>query len=74
MSDSTNEFTHLSGSDLPRMVDISEKTVTERKAVAVARVYLGAELAELVRVSGNTKKSVSREEKIPKKMRLFPLM
>ena len=56
MSDSTNEFTHLSGSDLPRMVDISEKTVTERKAVAVARVHLGAELAELLRVSGRTKK------------------
>ena len=50
MSDSTNEFTHLSGSDLPRMIDISEKTVTERKAVAVARVHLGAELAELLRV------------------------
>ena len=56
MSDSTNEFTHLSRSDLPRMVDISEKNVTERKAVAMARVHLGAELAELLRVTGSTKK------------------
>ena len=42
MPDSKNEFTHLSVNDQPRMVDISEKSVTERKAVAVARVHLGA--------------------------------
>ncbi len=45
MPDSKNEFTHLSVNDQPRMVDISEKSVTERKAVAVARVHLGTELA-----------------------------
>ena len=56
MTDSSNEFTHLSGNDLPRMVDISEKTVTERTAVAVARVNLGVELAKLLRDTGSTKK------------------
>ena len=56
MSDSKKEFTHLSVNDQPRMVDISEKSVTERKAVAVARVRLGTELAELLKDTGNTKK------------------
>ena len=56
MSDSKNEFTHLSVNDQPRMVDISEKSVTERKAVAVARVHLGAELAALLKDTGSTKK------------------
>ena len=56
MSDSKNEFTHLSVNDQPRMVDISEKYVTERKAVAVARVHLGAELAALLKDTGSTKK------------------
>jgi Molybdenum cofactor biosynthesis enzyme len=56
MPDSKNEFTHLSVNDQPRMVDISEKSVTERKAVAVARVHLGAELAALLKDTGSTKK------------------
>ena len=56
MTDSKNEFTHLSVNDHPRMVDISEKSVTERKAVAVARVHLGAELAALLKDTGSTKK------------------
>ena len=56
MPDSKNEFTHLSVNDQPRMVDISEKSVTERKAVAVARVHLGAELAVLLKDTGSTKK------------------
>ena len=56
MSDSKNEFTHLSVNDQPRMVDISEKSVTERKAVAIARVHLGAELAVLLKDTGSTKK------------------
>ena len=56
MPDSKNEFTHLSVNDHPRMVDISEKSVTERKAVAVARVHLGAELAALLKDTGSTKK------------------
>jgi len=56
MPDSKNEFTHLSVNDQPRMVDISEKSVTERKAVAVARVHLGSELAALLKDTGSTKK------------------
>jgi len=46
----------LSGGDVPRMVDISAKSVTERTAVAEARVHLGRELAELLKESGSTKK------------------
>ncbi len=38
------------------MVDISEKSMTERKAVAVARVHLGTELAALLKDTGSTKK------------------
>jgi GTP cyclohydrolase subunit MoaC len=34
----------------------TEKSVTERKAVAVARVHLGAELAALLKDTGSTKK------------------
>ena len=56
MFDSKKEFTHLSVKDQPRMVDISEKSVTERKAVAMARVYLGAELSALLKDTGSTKK------------------
>ena len=47
MTEAKPEFTHLSGGDQPRMVDISEKNITERTAVAVARVHLGHELSEL---------------------------
>lgn len=56
MSDTKKEFTHLTGGDVPRMVDISEKSVTQRTAVAVARVNLGNELSKLLKVSGSTKK------------------
>jgi len=56
MPDFKNEFTHLSVNDQPRMVDISEKSMTERKAVAVARVHLGTELAALLKDTGSTKK------------------
>ena len=38
------------------MVDVSDKSVTERKAVAMARIHLGHELAELLKKSGSTKK------------------
>ena len=38
------------------MVDISEKNITERTAVALARVHLGHELSELLKESGSTKK------------------
>ncbi|MEE3266648.1 MAG: cyclic pyranopterin monophosphate synthase MoaC [SAR324 cluster bacterium] len=56
MTETRPEFTHLSGGDQPRMVDISEKNITERTAVAVARVHLGHELSELLKESGSTKK------------------
>jgi len=56
MTEAKPEFTHLSGGDVPRMVDISAKNVTERTAVAVARVHLGEELSELLKESGSTKK------------------
>ena len=42
--------------DQPRMVDVSEKAVTLRTAVAEALVWLGPELTELLKDSGKTKK------------------
>ena len=56
MTEDKPEFTHLSGGDVPRMVDISAKNVTERTAVAVARIHLGHELSALLKESGSTKK------------------
>ena len=56
MADSKKEFTHLSRGDVPRMIDISEKSVTQRTAVAEARVFLGRELSEILKESGSTKK------------------
>lgn len=51
-----SEFTHLSESDLPKMVDVSEKIPTSRTAIAVSKVFLGAELAKLLQETGSTKK------------------
>ena len=56
MSETENRFTHLGEDDQPRMVDVSEKAVTPRTAVAEALVWLGPELAELLKDSGKTKK------------------
>ena len=56
MSETENRFTHLGENDQPRMVDVSEKAVTARTAVAEALVWLGPELAELLKDSGKTKK------------------
>ena len=56
MSNNKKEFSHLSKDDLPRMVDISEKSKTDRKAISMARVHLGKELAELLKKTKNTKK------------------
>lgn len=52
----STEFTHLSESDHPRMVDISAKSITERKAMAQAVIRLGDELYELLRETGSTSK------------------
>ena len=56
MNNTSREFTHIRKNDFPRMVDVSDKSVTERKAVAMARVHLGHDLAELLKISGSTKK------------------
>ena len=56
MTEDKPEFTHLSRGDQARMVDISEKNITERTAVALARVHLGHELSQLLKESGSTKK------------------
>ena len=49
MNNTSKEFTHIRKNDLPSMVDVSDKSVTERKAVAMARIHLGHELAELLK-------------------------
>ncbi len=56
MSNKKKIFSHISKEDLPRMVDISEKSKTDRKAVSLARVHLGKELAELLKKTKSTKK------------------
>jgi cyclic pyranopterin monophosphate synthase len=48
-------LTHLDRSGRPRMVDVSEKPATARRAVAEAFVALGAETLSLV-IDGNTTK------------------
>lgn len=50
------EFTHLSEKDMPRMVDISGKSLSDRKAVSMAHVHLGEELADKLKKTQNTKK------------------
>ncbi len=56
MNNTSKEFTHIKKNNFPSMVDVSEKSVTERKAVAMARIHLGQELSELLKKTGNTKK------------------
>ncbi|MBG56111.1 MAG: cyclic pyranopterin monophosphate synthase MoaC [Deltaproteobacteria bacterium] len=56
MNNTSKGFTHIKKNDLPNMVDVSDKSVTERKAVAMARIHLGNELAELLKELGRTKK------------------
>ena len=46
------DFTHLDNREHPRMVDVSHKAITERKAVAQAVVRLGEELFELLKEEG----------------------
>ena len=54
MNSNSKKFTHIRKNDLPSMVDVSDKSVTERKAVAIARIHLGHELTELLKNSGST--------------------
>jgi cyclic pyranopterin monophosphate synthase len=49
------KLTHLSGSGEARMVDVSDKAVTERVAVAEGRVVMAPETLALC-MSGNAKK------------------
>ena len=48
------DFHHLDNREHPRMVDVSHKAITERKAVAQAVVRLGEELFELLKEEGST--------------------
>jgi cyclic pyranopterin monophosphate synthase len=43
-----NQFTHISSSGNPQMVDVSEKQVTTRVAKAEATVFLGKEIMSLM--------------------------
>ena len=56
MNELKPDFNHLSRDGIPRMVDISEKKVTVRSAIAGARVHLGYELSKILKDSGSTKK------------------
>jgi len=46
------EFTHLDKDQRPSMVDVSEKKVTDRTAIAESFVYLGAEIMAAFAASG----------------------
>ena len=46
------EFTHLDETGAARMVDVSDKQVTHRVAVATGRVLVSAEVVELLRGEG----------------------
>jgi len=47
-----NELTHLDESGAARMVDVTEKAVTARTAVATGRVLVSTEVVELLRGDG----------------------
>lgn len=52
-----SKLTHISASGDAAMVDVSEKEVTSRTAIAEGRVVMKAETLELL-VSGNAKKAM----------------
>ena len=56
-------FTHLGEDDQPRIVYVSEKTVTPRTAVVEALVWHGPELTELLKDSGKPKKDLYLESR-----------
>ena len=53
-----SELTHLDGSGRARMVDVGEKSVTERLAVASGFVSMSAEALEMVSEASNKKGDV----------------
>jgi cyclic pyranopterin phosphate synthase len=50
------KLTHIDAGNRPTMVDIGDKTVTQRTAVAEARVRLPADVASALRAQGFTSK------------------
>lgn len=58
MSEKRGGLTHLDEAGHPRMVDVGQKADTERLAVAVGRVRMGAEALRLAREGGAAKGDV----------------
>jgi cyclic pyranopterin monophosphate synthase len=54
----TDDFTHLDSSGRPRMVDVGEKGVTRRVAVAEGRIRTSAETVEAIASGGVAKGNV----------------
>ncbi|MCK5749767.1 MAG: cyclic pyranopterin monophosphate synthase MoaC [Oricola sp.] len=54
----TKDLTHFDEAGRPRMVDVSAKSETERRAVAAGRVAFGQESFEIVRAGGLKKGDV----------------
>lgn len=54
----TKDLTHFDEAGRPRMVDVSAKSDTERRAVAQGRVVFGQESFEIVRAGGLKKGDV----------------
>ena len=52
------DFTHFNDKGLARMVDVSEKEVTERTAIARSKVYVNRETYELIKTGGMSKGNV----------------
>lgn len=44
----SNDFSHINEQQQPKMVNVSDKKVTKRKAVAKATMFLGKEVIELL--------------------------
>ena len=55
---SKGQLTHFDESGRARMVDVGDKAVTQRRAVAAGRIEMRAETAELIRAGGAAKGDV----------------
>ena len=55
---SKGQLTHFDESGRARMVDVGDKSVTQRRAVAAGRIEMQAETAELIRAGGAAKGDV----------------
>ena len=55
---SKGQLTHFDESGRARMVDVGDKAVTQRRAVAAGRIEMQAETAELIRAGGAAKGDV----------------